>query len=178
MELKNLDPGIHKQLLKAQKNEITGHFIYGMLSKSAKGSHNKRILQQISSEELKHHNICIEFSCKGVQPNRLKVLIYYLVSLVFGVTFSLKYMERAEKRENVIYSELSKKVPETMAIVRDEIRHEKKLLDLIDDERLNYSADIARGMNVAIVEITGVLAGLTFAFQNRELIVETVIIIG
>lgn len=178
MELKTLEPGIEKQLLKAQRNEITEHFIYEKLSKSAKEPHNKRVLKRIADEELKHHNICINFTCQDVKPNRLKVWFYYLVSLAFGVTFSLKFMERAERRDYIIYSELSETLPETLAIARDEIRHEKQLLDLIDDERLNYSSDIVRGMNVAIVEITGALAGLTFAFQNKELVVGTVIIIG
>ena len=178
MELKYPDTKIQKKLLKAQRNEITGHFIYEKLSKSAKGLQNKRILKRISSEELKHHDICINYSCQDVRPNILKVWIYYLISLVFGVTFSLKFMERAERREHIIYSELSEAVPETIAITRDEIKHEKQLLDLIDDERLKYSADIVRGMNVAIVEITGALAGFTFAFQNSEMVVETIIIVG
>lgn len=178
MELKTLGPEIEKQLLKAQKNEITEHFIYEKLSKSAKEPHNKSVLKRIADEELKHHNVCINFTCQDVKPNRLKVWFYYLVSLAFGVTFSLKFMERTEGRDYIIYSKLSETMPETLAIARDEIRHEKQLLDLIDDERLNYSSDIVRGMNVAIVEITGALAGLTFAFQNRELVVGTVIIIG
>ena len=104
--------------------------------------------------------------------------MYHFISLIFGVTFGLQLMERNEERENVIYSELSDTVKEAVSIARDEIRHEKKLLSLIEDERLKYNADIVRGMNVAIVEIIGTLAGLTFAFQNTELVVETVIIIG
>jgi len=87
-------------------------------------------------------------------------------------------MERAEGQERIIYSELSKIMPETKSIAQDEIKHERQLLGLIDDERLNYSSDIVRGMNIAIVEVTGALAGLTFAFQNSKLVVETVIIIG
>ncbi|MFC1953304.1 VIT1/CCC1 family protein [Chloroflexota bacterium] len=178
MEIKTLDPEVEKRLLKAQKNEITGHIIYEKLSKTTGDPHNKDVLKRISSEELKHHNICLKFTCRDIQPSRLKVWIYYLMTLVFGMTFSLKLMERAEEREHDIYYELSKAIPETVAIARDEIKHEKQLLDLIDDERLNYSSDIVRGMNVAIVEITGTLAGLTFAFQNRGLVIETVTIIG
>ena len=178
MELKTLDPGTEKQLLKAQKNEITEHFIYEKLSTTAKESNNKRILKQIASEELKHHDICINFTCQNVHPDRLKVWLYYLISLIFGVTFSLKLMERAERRDHITYSGLSETMPETIEITQDEIKHEKQLMDLIDDERLNYSADIVRGMNVAIVEITGALAGLSFAFRNSALVVETVIIVG
>jgi VIT1/CCC1 family predicted Fe2+/Mn2+ transporter len=178
MEQKTLDPGLEKKLLKAQKNEITQYHVYEKLSKSAREPHNKSVLRRIADEELRHHDICINLTCQDVRPSRIKVWMYHLMSLVFGVTFSLKFMERKEGREHVVYSELSETMPETLAIARDEIRHEKQLLDLINDERLNYSSDIVRGMNVAIVEITGALAGLTFAFQNSRLVTETVIIIG
>ena len=178
MKLETKDTVTEKQILKAQKNEITEHFIYEKLSKTSKESNNKNILKQIATEELKHHNICVNFTCQDVHPNRFKVWTYYLFSLLFGITFSLKLMERAERRDHVTYSGLSEVMPETVEITRDEIRHEKQLLDLIDDERLNYSADIVRGMNVAIVEITGTLAGLSFAFQNSTLVVGTVMIVG
>ena len=178
MEPQAIDPRIEKQLLSAQKNEITQHFVYRILSRSVRNPHNKAVLERIAAEELKHHDVCINFTCQDVKPARFKVWMYFLMSLVFGVTFSLKFMERAEGREHVIYSGLSAVMPETISIARDEIRHEQELLDMIDDERLNYSSDIVRGMNVAIVEITGTLAGLTFAFQNGQLVRDTVIIVG
>ena len=175
---KVLPPDVEEQLAKAQRNEITEHFIFEVLSKSVKEPDNKRVLKQIAEDELQHHNVCLNFTCQDVRPNRLKVWMYYVMSRLLGVTFSLKFMERMEEHEYLAYSRLSDSMPETIAIARDEIRHEKQLLDMIDDERLNYSSDIVRGMNVAIVEITGALAGLTFAFQNKELVVETVVIIG
>ena len=178
MEQRTLDPKTEKRLLRAQKNEITQHQVYEKLSRAVHETHNQEILRRIAAEELKHHDICLNFTCQDIRPNRLKVWMYYLMAAVFGITFSLKFMERAEGRQHVIYSEMSETMPETVSIAKDEIRHEKELLDLIDDDRLNYSADIVRGMNVAIVEITGTLAGLTFAFQDSRLVVETMIIVG
>jgi len=179
MERKTLHPEAEKQLLKAQKNEITEHFIYEKLSATAKESKNKSTLKKIAEEELKHHDICVNFTCQSVHPNRLKVWMYYLVSVIFGITFSLKLMERAEKRDHITaYAGLSGEMPQFLGITKDEIRHEKQLMELIDDERLNYSSDIVRGMNVAIVEITGTLAGLTFAFEDSAIVVETAIIVG
>ena len=133
MEQKILEPDIEKRLLKAQRNEITQHFVYERLAKSAREPHNKSVLQRIADEELKHHDICNIFTCQDIKPNRMKVWLYYLTSRVFGLTFSLKFMERAEGREHVIFSELSDTIPETVDIARDEIRHEKELLELIDD---------------------------------------------
>jgi len=177
-EYKILDPRTEKRLLVAQKNEITQSLIYRKLADSSKESRNMTVLKQIAEEELKHYDICKNVTRQDTQPDKLKVWIYYFLARLFGVTFSLQLMERAEGEELYIYSELSKALPETIPIAQDEIRHERQLLGLIDDERLNYSSDIVRGMNVAIVEITGALAGLTLAFQNSKLVIETVVIVG
>ena len=39
----------------------------------------------------------------------------------------------------------------------------------INEERLNYTGSIVLGLNDALVELTGTLAGLTFALQNTKL---------
>ncbi|NIW10536.1 MAG: rubrerythrin family protein, partial [Gammaproteobacteria bacterium] len=66
------------------------------------------------------------------------------------------------------YEEISKFVPAAKDIAKDEDEHEKQLIDLIDEERLKYTGDIVRGMNVALVELTGALAGLTLAIPNTR----------
>ena len=43
------------------------------------------------------------------------------------------------------------------------------MVSLIDEERLRYVGSIVLGLNDALVELTGALAGLTFAFQNTRL---------
>jgi VIT1/CCC1 family predicted Fe2+/Mn2+ transporter len=55
-------------------------------------------------------------------------------------------------------------------ITKEEEAHEQKLLDMLDEERLNYVGSMVLGLNDALVELSGTLAGLTFAFQNTTLI--------
>ena len=43
-------------------------------------------------------------------------------------------------------------------------------MELIEEEHLNYIGSVVLGMNDALVELTGTLAGLTFALQNTRLI--------
>ena len=178
METQTLDPQTVKRLLAAQKTEITEHLIYDKLSQSVKGAHNIKIIKDISQDELKHHNLCNEYSCQDVRPNKFKVWAYYLVSRIFGVTFGLKLMENGEEKAHQVYQELAAVIPAADDLARDEERHKTQLISLIDDESLNYTGDIVRGLNVALVEITGALAGLTFAFENSRFIVTTGIIIG
>ncbi len=175
---RQLDKDTEKKIITAQKTEITEHYIYDRLSKSIKGERNREILQQISKDELKHHNLCNYYTCIEVKPNRFKIWLYYVISRIFGITFGLKLMERGEDRAHAAYQQLAKTIPQVENVVRDEERHGNELIDMIDDERLEYSSDIVRGLNVALVEITGALAGFTFALQDRNLVLTAGLIIG
>lgn len=173
-----LDQATKKKLLSAQRAEITEHFIYEKLSQSTKDSHNKEILKRISSDELEHHNVWKEYTGEDVKPAKLKILMYYLISRILGITFGIKLMEKGEEQAEETYEEISKVVPAAKEIAKDEHEHEKQLIDLIDEERLKYTGDIVRGMNVALVELTGALAGLTLAIPNPRLILTAGLIIG
>ncbi len=51
-------------------------------------------------------------------------------------------MERVEEKAQVIYSKISKELPDAKKIVDDEDKHEHELIDLIDEERLEYEYQI------------------------------------
>ena len=175
---RQLDRETEKKVITAQKTEITEHYIYDRLSQSVKGERNREILQRISRDELKHHNLCNYYTCIEVKPNRFKIWLYYAISRIFGITFGLKLMERNEDRAHTAYQQLAKAIPEVENVILDEERHGNELINMIDDERLEYSSDIVRGLNVALVEITGALAGFTFALQDEKLVLTAGLIIG
>ena len=79
-------------------------------------------------------------------------------------------MEKVEGKAQAIYEEISKYVPAAIDIEKDEKEHERKLIDLIDEERLRYVGSMVLGLNDALVELTGALAGFTLAFRNTRLI--------
>jgi VIT1/CCC1 family predicted Fe2+/Mn2+ transporter len=99
----------------------------------------------------------------------LTIWKYYLISRIFGITFGIKLMEKAEGKAQTIYAEISKYVPAAVDIEKDEKEHEEKLIDLIDEERLRYVGSMVLGLNDALVELTGALAGFTLAFRNTRL---------
>ena len=111
-------------------------------------------------------------------PGSLKVFFYFIVSKLLGLTFGLKLMERGEEGAQINYSAITEHVPEAQRILEDEKKHEDELLSLIDEERLNYVGSIVLGLNDALVELTGTLAGLTFALQNTKLIALAGLITG
>lgn len=174
-----------KELLLFQRNEITEFTIYKKLSrslnqksKSLKNKENAKILEEIANQELKHYNLLKQETNQEIKPNRLKVFNYYLISKLFGITFGLKLMERGEENAQRAYNSL--KVDESIkkTLLKDEEQHEKELLNLINEEKLNYLGSMVLGLNDALVELTGTLAGLTFALQNGLLIATSGLITG
>lgn len=173
-----LDKETKKRILIAQGNEITEHLIYNRLVQSTKDQHNKKILGKISADELKHYNFWKRYTNEEVKPDILNIWKYYLISRIFGITFGIKLMEKGEERAQITYEEISEVVPDAKTIIRDENEHEKQLINLIDEERLRYIGSVVLGLNDALVELTGVLAGLTLALQNSRLIAIAGLITG
>lgn len=92
-----IKPSTEEKILVAQRNEITEYHIYRKLVDFIGDEHNQDILTKIAEDELSHYQFWKEYSEQEVTPNRLKVWFYYLVSVVFGVTFGIKLMERGEE---------------------------------------------------------------------------------
>ena len=173
-----LDKSVEKVILDAQRNEITEHLIYERLSRSVKDPHNKEVLKRISDEELRHYNFWKKYTHRDVKPNMWKVWKYLLISKTFGITFGIKLMENGEEEAQTTYERISELIPEAKNIVRDEDEHERQLMDLIDEERLKYVGSMILGLNDALVEFTGALAGYTFALPNTRIVAMTGLITG
>jgi VIT1/CCC1 family predicted Fe2+/Mn2+ transporter len=173
-----VDTEIRDAVMRAQKNEITEYVIYEMLARSVRDPGNKKILQRIAKDELKHYDFGKKYTGEDVKPNRLKVWFYFLIARLFGITFGIKLMERAEEEAQKTYARLSPRVPEVEEIIIDENEHEQQLIALIDEERLIYVGSIVLGLNDALVELTGALAGFTLALQSTRLIAVTGFITG
>jgi VIT1/CCC1 family predicted Fe2+/Mn2+ transporter len=176
--MEELDKKTRDIILTSQKNEITEHIIYSKLSQAVKDKQNKEILKQISDDEKRHYNFWKKYTNKDVKPNKLKIWWYYIISRIFGITFGIKLMERGEEDAQVIYEKISEQVPSAKQIVYDEGIHEQKLVNMIDEDRLKYISSIVLGLNDALVELTGALAGFTLALQNTNLIGVTGLITG
>ncbi len=174
---KDIDP-IKDDLLKSQKNEITEYLIYKKLAVREKDRRNRVTLQKISSEEHQHYEFWKKYTGVEFQPNAFKVWFYIFVSRVFGLTFGIKLMELGEESAQINYQKIQEYIPEAAQIIADEDSHEKALINIIEEERLSYVGSIVLGLNDALVELTGTLAGLSFALQNNRLIATVGLITG
>ncbi len=170
MPMKQITPEIKKKLIEFQRNEITEYHIYRRLAKRTKSAENAKVLERIAREELNHYNIFKKYSGTEVKPNRLSVWFYVFMSLIFGLTFTVKLMEQGEESAQERYEQIKDYIPEAESVIKDEYEHEHDLIKLINEEMLDYMGSIVLGLNDALVELTGALAGFTLALQNTELI--------
>lgn len=168
--MENLGQNTIDQLLDFQKNEISEHIIYARLSLLGKTEHNRSTISKISADELRHYNVYKSYTKQEVKPNRVKIWWYLSLARIFGITFSVKLMENGEKGAQKVYQQMIGIIPEIEEIIKDENGHESKLIEMIDEEKLKYIGAVVLGMNDALVELTGTLAGLTFALQNEKLV--------
>ena len=163
---------------KMQQNELDESVIYKNISGFAKGRENRRTLMRLAKEELAHCQIWKKYTGQELKPNRAKVLFYTLIARIFGFTFAVKLMERGEERAQEEYELLAREVPESIEIRQQEEEHEQALLGMLDEERLQYVGSMVLGLNDALVELTGSLAGFAFALQNNRLIALSGLIVG
>jgi VIT1/CCC1 family predicted Fe2+/Mn2+ transporter len=161
-----------------QRDELTEHHIYARLARTVRSPENRAILERIATDELRHSRYWESLTGQKVSPDWLQVWFYTFVGRILGITFAVKLMERGEKGAQDNYARLEGIVPDIGAIAQDEKKHEEALLAMLDEERLRYTGSIVLGLNDALVELTGALAGLTFALQNTRLIAMTGAITG
>ena len=174
-----LDPSILRQIRYVQREEITVHEIYLQIALAMGNSHNSDVLKRIASEESEHYKFWKKYSSSEITPDGFRVLISFLFLRVLGFTFTLKFLASRHARD--VKKEVIEAIPDAETILRKDELHKEEIIaltGLLDEERFHYIGSIVLGLNDAIVEFIGMLAGLTFALQNSKLIAITGIVAG
>jgi VIT1/CCC1 family predicted Fe2+/Mn2+ transporter len=174
----SLSPALRKRILAFQRAEITEYHIYRNIAAGLREEANRRVLEQIAEDEKRHARDWQSVTGEEVPPDRWAIFEYTLISRILGFTFGIKLMEAGEEQAQSHYAELREAFPGVDAWIRDEETHEAALLEMLDEERLQYVGSIVLGLNDALVELTGALAGYTLALQNTKLIALTGLITG
>ncbi len=158
-----------RELIAFQQNEITESTVYRKLAQIEKNPKNRELFEHIANDEQQHYEIFRQYSGKTLKPQKLRVMFFYFLARIFGVTFGIKLMENGETKAQEKYRALQE-VTEIEQIIKDEIRHEQALIAMIEEEKLNYMGSVVLGLNDALVELTGALAGFTLALGSSPLI--------
>ena len=154
-----------RRLIRLQRMERTEMEVYRRLAKREKNDGNKIILEKISKQENNHYDLLKEKTGVDVNFSKIRVYFHVITSIFLGLTFSLKLMEKTEQNAAREYRDLGYD-----GIAKEEDEHERELLSLLEEDALNYLSSIILGLSDALVELTGALAGLTFAFQELRIV--------
>jgi vacuolar iron transporter family protein len=175
---KQIPKEVMQHIEKLQRVEISEHHLYKKLATIVKDPKNRKILNHISKDELGHYEFWKKYTKKEFTPSKRIIWKYLLLTKLFGVVFAVRLMGQREGCASIEYDKLKEFVPTVERVINDEIRHEKELVNMIKEDKLNYIGSIVLGLNDALVELTGALAGLTFAFLNTRLIAIAGLITG
>ena len=148
------------------------------MAKREKNEENKKLLEQMSEDEAKHAAVWKNITKKDLKAGKLSIIWFKILTVVMGFTFVVKTMQKKENLAQAGYEKMKQELPEAAAILEDERRHEKELYNMLDEERLHYIGAMVLGLNDALVELTGAIAGVTFALANTRLVALTGIITG
>lgn len=172
-----IDAVTRASFIKFQRNEITESLVYYKLSQVEKDAGNKKVLAEISAQEMEHFKKLKRYTGVSPKPDKWRILKYYWLARLLGITFAIKQMESGESNAHRVYAGYTD-YPDLMELAQDEEVHEQKLIGMINEERLAYMGSVVLGLNDALVEFTGALAGFTLALSDSKLIALTGSITG
>lgn len=166
-----------EKFIRFQRNEYTESIVYDRLASIEKNTSNSKVLRLISAEEKAHYYTLKKYTNTDVKPNRWRIAKYYWLARILGITFAIKLMESNENSAHQNYARYTE-CEDLQRLSREEEIHEEKLIGLINEERLEYMGSVVLGLNDALVEFTGALAGFTLALSDHKLIALTGSITG
>ena len=178
MSEKQISNELMKLVKKAQIDEEQGSILYAFMAKREKNEENKKLLEKMSQDEKVHAEVWKSITKKNLKPNKFSILWFKILTVVMGFTFVVKTMQKKESLAQYGYEQMQNELPEAAKMLEDERRHEKELYNMLDEERLHYIGAMVLGLNDALVELTGAIAGVTFALANTRLVALTGIITG
>ncbi len=160
-----------KDLTNFAKDEALAYQLYKMVANRQKKIEHRNTLNAIAEQEKLHlekfnqelgTNITVE------DYSKRKYKRYKLIFKLLGSIFTLRLFEKGEEKGRVKYAKYIEAYPILQEIVNQEKNHANQLSDILKDEKLLYASSIVLGMNDALVEMSGAIAGYTFALADTK----------
>ena len=153
-----------------QDNEATDQRVYAALAKQASLQKNSEILEKMSHDEGLHCAVWGRYTGIEAKADMFRVWLFVVLGTIFGLVFVINLMEGGEDDSAENYRKLMEELPEARSIMEDETRHEAQLAAMIHEEKLSYISSMVLGLNDALVELTGALAGFTLALNDNRMV--------
>ena len=167
------------------RHQYRDYVIYKALAKNEPDKGFKEALLEITEYEHEDYLFWRKLSShKQFSVNKLEVLFFRILRKFFGLTFTIKVLDRRAKnivnkykkyRESTASEELKKEIGR---LLEHEALHEKKLVSHIKEDRVKFISNIILGINDGLVELSGALIGFSFALQEQFIIASAGFIMG
>ncbi|RYL90346.1 hypothetical protein EWI07_11900 [Sporolactobacillus sp. THM7-4] len=153
--------------------------LYKYWQSNLKVEHNRKTFAKIADIERKLLSI---FQIEQIQT-RMKISRRYrwfvLLAKLLGFTFVAQWlMRKKERRFRKLSSYADEFTPENLQMADSLIQREKDLIGGLKEIRLDFVGAIILGMNDALVEITGSVAGFTLSMSHSKMIAIAGLIAG
>lgn len=173
-----MEVSLMKKVIAFQRDEITNHKLYNRLADIIRDENNARVLREMANTELEHYRFWRNLSKIEVPANNFLVSFVLLITRLLGLTFTIKLIEKGEKAGAEEYAAFEEFVPGAAKLGLEEEEHEHAMMNMLHEDFLSFVGSIVLGLNDALVELTGTLAGLTLALQNGKLVAVSGLITG
>lgn len=149
---------------KLLKECVLYYEVLRVIKSKVRNKDNQIIMEKIM--QIKAHQISLlNINNHKLKAYKIIINIYVFMSKIVGYTFIVRWLNKKSTRKNLKIND---------EIIAKEVQvNNKKCTDLgnqiKDEDRLQYVGAIVLGLNDALVELTGTIAGLTFALVNTRL---------
>lgn len=160
-----------KELTNFAKDEALAYQLYKMVASKQKKEEHASVLNSIAEQEKLHlekFNKELGTTITVEDYNKRKYRKYKRIFKLLGSIFTLRLFERREEKGRKKYAKHIEAYPLLKEIVNQEKTHKNQLSDILKDEKLLYASSIVLGMNDALVEMSGAIAGYTFALADTK----------
>lgn len=114
-----VDAKTMRELKHFQRSELTDHYLYLRLAKREKDPHNKKVLEEIAKDEHVHYQFWKKVTGKEVKPYGFQLWFYYFISVIFGITFGIRLMEKGEDKTQSNYRKYLGKIENIEKLLED-----------------------------------------------------------
>jgi VIT1/CCC1 family predicted Fe2+/Mn2+ transporter len=156
-------------------DEYMDSLIYDKLAKRTGNAAFADSLRELAAAEQRHYEFWRRYAPEA-KPAVSRIKIYWILFLktVFGVTFTVRYLERHEGDVISAYKSVRNLIPEGDMksfdeMLADEEGHESSLSRRIEGSTIRYISFVVLGLADALVEVTGIHAGSLGIYNKTEL---------
>ena len=157
------------------RHQFRDYVIYQELARSERVPEFRVILEKLTAQEFADYEFWRGYASREEYRVRLiEIWFYKILRRFLGLTFTAKFLEGKEHAMIARYERYIADVADLRArarmeeILARERAHEAYFISQVKEDRVAFLSNIVLGLNDGLIELTGALAGFTFAIGSAR----------